>query len=163
MPAAPYKKPPVLHDPRIARQLLKAIWYMLLFTLLLVGASLRVIDRHEAPEPNPAALAPFIGVLLLSVAMVAAALLCRGLIFRAARPTPEDPVRPQRYFVGSIVAMALCEAPVLISLMAGFLLDAQALFGLAALVGFIGLLALYPAGGPMQDPRSAGKPGTDTP
>lgn len=153
MPAAPYEKPPALQDPRTTRQLLKAIWYMLLFTLLLVGACLRVIDRNEAPEANPAALAPFAVVMLLSVGMVALGLVCRWLTFRAARRTPEGPVKPQRYFVGTILAMALCEAPVLISLMAGFLFDAQALFGLAALVGIIGLFVIYPTGRPMESDR----------
>lgn len=163
MPAAPYQKPPALQDPRATRQLLKAIWFMLLATLLLVGGCLRLIDRHEAPEPSPAALAPFAVVLLISIAMVALALLCRRLTFRAARQSPDGSVRPQRYFVGTILAMALCEAPVMISLMAGFLFDAQRLFGLAAMVGFVGLLLLYPSGRAMRNTRSAGDPERDAP
>lgn len=160
MPAAPYRTPPAVKDPRTTRQLLKAIWFMLLATLLLVWFCLRIIDANESPQPHPKALAPLFIVLGLSVAMVVLAMICRQMIFNRARPRPAGPVKPQRYFVGSVVGMALCEAPVMISLMVGYLFDALTLFGVPAAVGLLGLLTMYPSGKPMEAvERGPGDPG----
>lgn len=150
---APYRKPPAARSPRATRQLLKAVWYALVGTLLLVGLCLRLIDANESPRPHPDAFVPFLVSLLLSIVMVVAAMLCRQAIYNRGRPDRRAPVKPQRYLVGSVIGMALCEAPVMVALLLGFLFDAQAMFGLAGAIGLIGLMLMYPSGAPMAPGR----------